>query len=146
MVAAVRDAGAATVSLVAGLCPDDRAHQPWPIVGHVLLSPVRIDGRSDPPGLGLAPLAVLPAHQRRGIGQRLTREALRRAAALGHAYVVVLGHPAYYPRFGFVPASRFGLRYEQSVPDDVFLALELTPGALDGVSGVVRYLPAFSGA
>jgi putative acetyltransferase len=97
-------------------------------------------------GLALAPLAVIPAHQRQGVGTRLVEAALRRARLLGYAYIVVLGHPQYYPRFGFVPASRFGLRYARPVPDDAFMALELVPGALEGVSGVVRYLPAFSAA
>jgi putative acetyltransferase len=143
MVASVRAARSATISLVAGLPPEDRVLG-WPIVGHVLLSPVTIDGSGDPRGLGLGPLAVLPAHQHHGFGTRLVEEALKRAKLLGYAYVVVLGHPEYYPRFGFVPASRFGLRYEPRVPDDVFMALELEPGALDGVSGVVRYLPAFA--
>jgi putative acetyltransferase len=99
---------------------------------------------SDPPGLGLAPLAVLPAHQRRGVGARLVEVALKRAKLLGYAYVTVLGQPEYYPRFGFTRASRFGLRYEQQVPDEVFTAQELLPGALDGVTGEVRYLPAFA--
>jgi putative acetyltransferase len=113
-------------------------------VGHVLLSPVTIDGTHGPRGLGLAPVAVVPEHQRDGIGSRLVREALQRVRELGYDYVVVLGHADYYPRFGFAPASRFGLRYEQPVPDEVFMALELRDAALDGASGVVRYLPALS--
>jgi putative acetyltransferase len=150
MVAAVRTAGVPTVSLLADL---DRQ-----IIGHVLLSPVTIHGtdsapalrggasveRSEPLGLGLAPLAVLPAHQRRGVGSQLVREALRTAQLLGYAYAVVLGDPAYYQRLGFVPASRFGLRYEHRVPADAFMAQELRADALKGASGVVRYLPAFS--
>jgi putative acetyltransferase len=114
------------------------------IVGHVLLSPVTLDGRSDPPGLGLGPLAVLPSHQRRGLGARLVEAALRRARSLGYAYVVVLGQATYYPRFGFVPASGYGIRYEHDVPDEVFMVLELTPGALSWTGGILRYQPAFA--
>jgi putative acetyltransferase len=136
MVERVQALGGATISLLAGI--DGRR------VGHILLSPVTIDGRDDPRGLGLAPIAVLPSDQNRGIAGELVRAALHRARLLGYAYVVVLGHPTYYPRFGFVPASRFGLRYEQPVPDGAFMAQPLSPGALDGASGVVRYLPAFS--
>ena len=144
MVVAVRKARAATISLLANIRSEDPQREREPIVGHVLLSPVTIDGKDEPRGLGLAPLAVLPAYQRQGIGTRLVEAALRRARLLGYAYVVVLGHPRYYPRFGFVPASRFGLRYEQRALDDAFMALELVPGALNGISGPVRYSPAFS--
>lgn len=58
--------------------------------------------------------------------------------------MVVLGHPGYYPRFGFVPAARFGLRCEYEVPEEAFMALELRPGALQEASGTVRYNPAFA--
>lgn len=139
MVRRVRDCGGAVVSLVAAL-----ADPSGPVVGHVLLSPVTIDSGHEPRGLGLAPVAVLPEHQRLRIGTQLVRAALGRARDLGYGHVVVLGHAEYYPRFGFAPASRFGLRYEQPVPDEVFMALELRDGALDGAAGVVRYLPAFS--
>lgn len=146
MVRAVREQRAATVSLVAAVRPEapvGSARVPSRIVGHVLLSRVTIDHRDEPRGVGLAPVAVLPEHQRRGFGTRLIEVALRRARLLGYGYAVVLGHPSYYPRLGFVPASRFGLRYEQPVPDAAFMVLELVPGALAGVGGVVRYLPAF---
>jgi len=145
IVEAVRASGVATVSLVAQLAPEQRRYGPGPIVGHILLSPVTIGGSSEPRGLGLGPIAVLPTYQRQGVGARLIEGALRRSRALGYSYVVVLGHPEYYPRFGFTPASRHGLQFEHPVPDEVFMALELVPGALHGVSGVVRYLPAFSG-
>jgi putative acetyltransferase len=135
MVAAVHASGASNVSLLADLNRE--------IVGHVMLSPVSIEQRTEPPGLGLAPLAVLPAHQHCGVGSQLVHDALRRARLLGYAYAVVLGAPNYYKRFGFVPAARFGLRYEHAVPADVFMALELRAGALRTASGVVRYLPAF---
>lgn len=144
LVEAVRASRAPTISLIAQIAPGDGDKSAWPTVGHVLLSPVTIDGAGEPRGLGLGPLAVVPEHQRRGFGARLARAALERAKLLGYAYVVVLGHPSYYPRFGFVPASRFGLRYA-GAPADAFMAFELEAGALSGVSGEVRYLPAFTG-
>ena len=77
----------------------------------------------------------------------LDRSLVRNFAARGLRLREVrdlLGHPAYYPRFGFTPASRFGLRYEHTVPDEAFMALELVVGGLRGSAGVVRYLPAFA--
>jgi putative acetyltransferase len=109
-----------------------------------LFSPVKIDGRSEPLGVGLGPVAVLPAAQRRGLGAQLIRTGLERCRMLGYAYVVVLGHPEYYPRFGFEPANGFGLRCEFPVPPEAFMALELRRGGLAGALGTVRYLAAFS--
>jgi putative acetyltransferase len=93
--------------------------------------------------MGLAPMAVLPAHQRRGVGSSLVRAGLDVCRHRGVDAVVVLGHAAFYPRFGFQPASRFGIRSEYDVPDDVFMAIELRPGALAGPAGLVRYHAAF---
>lgn len=93
--------------------------------------------------MGLAPMAVLTEHQRRGVGSALVREGLLRCKQLGRQAVVVVGHPEYYPRFGFVPASRYGIRCEYDVPDDVFMIVELVPGALRGAAGVVHYDEAF---
>lgn len=124
------------------------------VVGHIFFSPVAIE--PDEPvstkavaaaggaaAMGLAPMAVLPQHQNRGIGSQLVREGLQACLRLGCAVVVVLGHSDYYPRFGFVPASRMGLRCEYDVPDEVFMATELTTGALAGVRGLVKYHPEF---
>jgi putative acetyltransferase len=113
------------------------------IIGHILFSPVTVSGRADVTIMGLAPMAVLPARQRRGIGSMLVRAGLERCRQLGAVAVVVLGHPEYYPRFGFQPASRFGLGCEYDVPDDVFMALELEPGALAGNDGTIQYHAAF---
>ncbi len=143
LVAAVRAAGSAAVSLTAQIPPQHRGREPWPVVGYVLLSPITIDGKGELRGLGLGPLAVAPAHQRKGFGARLVETALQRARHLGYAYVVVLGEPEYYSRFGFVPASRFGLSYRAGIREAFFTALELVPGALNGTSGTVRYHPAF---
>jgi putative acetyltransferase len=115
------------------------------VVGHILFSPVTIDAA--PAALrpmGLAPMAVLPILQRRGIGSALVRVGIDACRAAGAGAVVVLGHPTYYPRFGFVPAIRFGLCSEYDVAEDVFMAWELTPGSLAGIGGVVRYPPAFA--
>jgi putative acetyltransferase len=89
-------------------------------------------------------MAVAPQCQRRGIGSMLVQEGLNRCAARGLDGVVVLGHATYYPRFGFVPAERFGLRCEYDVPSEVFMALALPKRSLEGISGLVRYHAAFA--
>jgi putative acetyltransferase len=94
--------------------------------------------------LGLAPLAVLPAFQRQGMGDRLVREGLLRCAAAGFDGVVVLGDPEYYPRFGFARAHLFGLRSEYDVPPEAFMALALPRRSLSGISGLIRYHAAFA--
>jgi putative acetyltransferase len=115
------------------------------VVGHILFTPVQIETEEGLiPALGLAPMAVLPEYQRRGIGSELVRQGLQACAQGGHPVVVVLGHPAFYPRFGFLPASRKGLHCEYAVPDEAFMVAELSPGALQGRTGVVKYLPEFS--
>lgn len=138
IVDAVRRAGEASLSLVAVV--DDR------VVGHVLFSPVTVDGSPAPSGLGLAPMAVHPEFQRRRIGTRLLRASLERCRAMSTCFVAVVGHPEYYRRFGFRRASGVGLRYEHPVPDEAFMVLEVEPGCLSRISGVVRYVPAFSEA
>lgn len=116
------------------------------VVGHILFTRVGIDSpRGSRDGLGLAPVAVRPDLQRRGIGSMLIRAGLHRCRAEGHGAVLVLGHPSYYPRFGFVPASQFGLRWEHDAPDEAFMAMELRAGSLsDGEGGVVRFQPEFA--
>jgi putative acetyltransferase len=113
-------ARAAVVSLVAAADPAGR------IVGHILFSPVQVDGRgSDPPIMvGLAPVAVLPEHQGRGIGAHLIREGLQACREAGYGAAVVLGEPGYYSRFGFEQASGKDLGNEYSV-DDHFMVAEL---------------------
>lgn len=117
------------------------------VVGHVAFSPATLHCYSALfPIMALGPMAVAPASHRRGIGSALVREGLAACARLGHDVVVVLGHPAFYPRFGFVPARPLGVMSEWDVPDDVFMVAELTPGALRGRRGVVYYAPEFAGA
>jgi len=114
------------------------------LVGHVLFSPVTLTGYADAAIMGLAPMAVMPAMQRRGAGSMLARAGLDACIRLGADAVVVLGHADYYPRFGFAPASRFAIASEYDVADEVFMALELKPAALAGKSGTIRYHPAFA--
>ncbi len=88
-------------------------------------------------------MAVLQAHQRAGIGSLLVRTGLAECRRAGHGCVVVLGHPEYYPRFGFVPASRHGLAWEHPAADEAFMALPLREGAIAAGGGLVRYAPEF---
>jgi putative acetyltransferase len=114
-------------------------------VGHILFSPVTIDGAEfHPPAMGLAPMAVLPDYQRRGVGSRLVREGLGRLQSASIPFVVVLGHPSYYPRFGFRPASRYGIHCQwPGVPDPAFMILVFDEPAMEDVSGAVRYRDEF---
>jgi len=117
------------------------------VVGHILFSPVTItaeDGIIE--GMGLAPMAVLPGYQRQGIGSELVHAGIARLASIACPFVVVLGHPHYYPRFGFEPASRHGIRSEWKVPDEAFMILVLDQARIQAVSGVARYWPEFSAA
>ncbi len=134
LVDALREAGHARISLA--------AEEDGRIVGHVAFSPVTIDGSSSgSEGLGLAPVAVIPSQQRRGIGSALIREGLAICRKEGYSFVVLLGHPEYYPRFGFQRASDFGLANEYGA-DEAFMVLELAPGSLP-LGGLVKYGPEF---
>ena len=115
------------------------------IVGHILFSPVVVEGKCSRKLsiLGLAPVAVLPNYQRQGIGTLLIREGLKECGRSGFHAVVVLGHPDFYPRFGFIPASRKSLKCEYDVPDEAFMVLELESGALQDCSGTVKYRSEF---
>lgn len=92
--------------------------------------------------LTLAPLSVLPAYQRQGIGQALMAEGHRTAPDLGYEYSIVLGHPQYYPKAGYLPASLLGIKAPFEVPDDNFMAIKLKPTA-DLLNGIIEYAPAF---
>jgi putative acetyltransferase len=130
----LRAEGAVLLSLVAEM--EGR------IVGHILFSRMWIDTSDGPaPAAALAPMAVLPEHRRRGIGERLIRHGLDLLRARGEGAVIVLGHAGYYPRFGF--SSEKALAIESPFRPESFMALELRPGALDGIRGKVRYAGAF---
>jgi putative acetyltransferase len=116
------------------------------VVGHIFFTPVTIAPAVTTRIAGLAPMAVRPEHQRAGVGKRLVRAGLDECRRAGYSAVVVLGHPEYYPRFGFVPAHTFGLTCEFPSPPEAFMAVELLPGALTGIRGLVRYLSEFSDA
>ena len=114
------------------------------VSGHISFSPVTIESDNGVfIAIGLAPMSVLPEYQNKGIGSLLVREGLKECMRLGHDIVVVLGHPNFYPKFGFSPASLKGLRSEYAVADEVFMVIELGEGALNGRQGLVRYHPAF---
>jgi putative acetyltransferase len=134
LVDALRDGGYVRLSLV--------AEEDGQVIGHILFSDLPIATQaSTVHALALAPMAVLPARQRQGVGSRLVREGLRACAAAGHRAVVVLGHPDYYPRFGF--SARLAERLKAPFSGPAFMALELVPGALENVTGEVRYPPPF---
>lgn len=139
LVDALREAGAGVLSMVAEAGGE--------VVAHVLYTWVIVDTEQGEqvPLLGLAPVGVRPDRQAEGIGTRLIEASLEWLREEGYAAVVLVGHPGYYPRFGFLPASRWGLQWEVDVPDEAFMALELCPGSLAGIRGVVRFRPEFAG-
>jgi len=111
------------------------------ILGHILLSKIKInkDDNEFVESLALAPVSVLPEYQNKGIGGLLITEALKEAKKSGYDSVVVLGHPEYYPKFGFKKASLWGIKAPFEVPDEAFMAIELSDNALHNASGVVEY-------
>jgi putative acetyltransferase len=115
------------------------------VVGHILFTPVTIiSGPSVITGMGLGPMAVLPSHQGQGIGSALVRHGLEQAQARGCPFVVVVGHPEYYPRFGFEPASRRGIRSQwPDMADDAFMVVVFDETAMRDVAGVARYRDEF---
>ncbi len=136
----LRERGAVTLSLV--------ALEDSEVIGHVLFSPVIIRGEGvgeEIAAVGMGPVAVLPSRQRQGIGSRLVRAGLEEIRQAGHAAVVVLGDPQYYTRFGFAPASHYGIRFQDpNVPAEDFMILELRRGALEGHSGAAFYEQEFN--
>lgn len=110
------------------------------IAGHIMFTKLQIrNGEKSYESLAMAPVSVLPQYQNKGIGSTLIVEGLKLAEELGFKSVIVLGHSEYYPRFGFKPASIWGIKAPFEVPDKNFMALELEDGSLNGVSGVVVY-------
>ncbi len=136
LVDTLRDQCQPIISLIA---EEDRE-----VVGHIMFSSVTLSGFSGLKIMGLAPMAVLPNYQRQGIGSALVQTGLDGCRKLGFGAIVVLGHINYYPRFGFIPASRFGIDCEYNVPEDAFMVVELQPGYLSGAKGTVKYHSAFN--
>jgi putative acetyltransferase len=133
LVDALRSGDGVLLSLVAAV--NER------VVGHILFSPIVV---GDATGAALAPMAVLPEHQRQGVGSELVRTGIQRLTDAGCPFVIVLGHSDFYPRFGFRPASVRGVRCEWNVPDAAFMMLVLDESKVRGVSGVAQYRKEFS--
>lgn len=134
IVDALRSNGAVSLSLVATL--DGQ------VVGHILYSPASVG--SGVRGAALGPMAVRPTHQRQGIGTRLIQFGNRTLRDRDCSFIIVVGHPEYYPRFGFTSASGRGITCEWEVPDDAFMLLILDPARMQGVSGLATYRSEFS--
>ena len=136
LVDALRAGNKALLSLVA--TRNDR------VIGHILFSAVTIEpGKENFRAAGLAPMAVLPEFQRQGVGSLLIKIGLDECKRAGIEGLVVLGHPNYYPRFGFIPASRYGIKCEFNVADEAFMAMELREGAFQNRQGTAKYQPEF---
>jgi putative acetyltransferase len=132
----IRDREASILSLV--------AVEGEEIVGHVLFSLVTVtEGGKVWDGVALGPVAVSPSHQKQGLGSLLCREGLAQLTHAGYEFAVVLGHSEYYPRFGFQPSEDYDIHCPWDVPPGVFMVMELQPGALEGVTGMVSYAPEF---
>ncbi|WP_440946085.1 GNAT family N-acetyltransferase [Methanosarcina sp. T3] len=116
------------------------------IVGHILFFPIKIKSEAgkEKETISLAPVAVKPEFQKRGIGGELIKEGLKACLRLGYDSVIVLGHPEYYPKFGFEPAGKWGIKDPFGAPAEAFMALELKKGALEGAGGVVEYPEEFN--
>lgn len=136
LVNALRDSGCEYISLVAEI--HDK------VVAYILFTAVSLTAnQAGIKLLGLAPMAVLPEYQNQGIGSELVRHGLEQCKAKAYDAVVVLGHPEYYPKFGFVPSDEYGIQSEYEVPREVFMIQELTAGCLKGQQGIIHYHEAF---
>ncbi|MCC6212108.1 MAG: N-acetyltransferase [Burkholderiales bacterium] len=136
LVDALRERAQPVISLV--------AEHEQKIIGHIMFSPVSLTGQTNAKIMGLAPMAVAPERQRSGVGSALVQAGLDHCKRLGFGAVVVLGHPEYYPRFGFVPSTRFGIASEYNAPEEAFMVIELRPGYLHGTPGAIRYHAVFA--
>lgn len=133
IVDALRTNGGALLSLVATVNGQ--------VTGHIMYSPVTVAGNVK--GAALGPMAVVPERQRQGIGTKLVETGNRKIKDAGHPFIIVVGHAEYYPRFGFRPASEYGIKCEWDVPDDVFMVLILDQAKMQGVSGLAKYRDEF---
>lgn len=115
------------------------------LVGHILFTPVKlVDAKKEIKIAGLAPMAVLPNIQNTGIGSKLVEDGLKQCEKENYEAVVVLGHPNYYPKFGFIPSVKFDIKSEYDVPDEVFMVKELNANSLKGQSGIIKYHDEFN--
>jgi putative acetyltransferase len=115
------------------------------IAGHIMFTPVLIKNGKEIQGMGLAPMAVLPSRQRRGLGTLLVKTGLQILQDKGCPFVIVLGHPDYYPRFGFQPASRFNIKSQwEGVPDEAFMILVMDEKVMSNVSGTALFSDKFN--
>jgi putative acetyltransferase len=137
LVDTLRTSGCTFISLI--------AESEEKVVGHIRFTPVALMPADSGLRLpGLAPMAVRPDFQRRGVGSALVKTGLIHITALDYDAVAVLGHPHFYPHFGFVPSTRYGIKSEYDVPEEVFMMLELKRDALRGHSGVIIFHDAFA--
>jgi putative acetyltransferase len=114
------------------------------VIGHILFTPVNIvNSNVNYKILALAPMAVIPEYQKKGIGSSLIKTGFEKAKELGYTAIIVLGHPDYYPRFGFIPAEQFGIHPPLEEWKEAFFAIELEKDSLKDVSGTISYLPEF---
>lgn len=118
------------------------------IVGHILFSPATIEGEHGVvKGMGLAPMAVLPEMQRQRIGTQLVKRGIEYLRKIHCPFIIVLGHPEYYPRFGFEIASQYGIKSQwEGVPDEAFMILWLDKSLMNHVAGVGKYRDEFTEA
>jgi len=115
------------------------------IIGHIAFSEVTITSETcHKTSVGLAPVAVLPAFQKMGYGSKLVVTGLAMLSDNDYDAVFLMGHPEYYPRFGFVRASRFDIFWEHDYPDEAFMVKELKTGSLNGINGILRFRPEFN--
>ena len=116
------------------------------VIGHILFTPATVENCTAV-GMGLAPMSVLPSQQKNGVGSRLVRYGMDFLRNAGCPFVIVLGHPEYYPRFGFEPASKHQLRSQwEGVPDDAFMIVVFESGVLPKTGGIARYRDEFDDA
>ena len=115
------------------------------VMGHILFFPIVIKSRdSETESLALAPLSVSPEFQKMGVGGRLIHHGVKIAQEIGYGSAIVLGHPKYYSRFGFVPAIKWNIKAPFEVPEDALMAMEFEQGALKNAGGIVEYPLEFS--
>lgn len=114
------------------------------VVGHILFYPVPVvDGKTNHTSLSLAPMSVLPEYQNKGIGSELIKVGLEKARQLGYKNITVLGHPEYYPKFGFEKASKWNISAPFEYPDEALMAIELVENGMNNISGSLEFPAAY---